>query len=269
MMPEAVNLYDNSYSNYDLEVYRQVRIETYEQDFGQTSWVTKEESAEIPRLLELNTHSFVFEVGCGSGRYALQVAETVGCRLIGVDINDQGIYRANQLARARNCDSQVRFDQCDVSKPLPYKERTFDTVFSNDALCHVPGRLAVLRELWRTMKPGGRILFSDALVIGGMISHQEILTRSSIGYYVFTPPGENERLIEQAGFILLSAMDTTDRAARIAKRWRDAREARKSVLTAAEGERNYEGVQNFLACVYALTNERRLLRFVYLARKPV
>ena len=44
------------------------------------------------------------------------------------------------------------------------------------------------------------MLFSDALVIGGLISHQEIATRSSIGFYVYSPPGENERIMEQADF---------------------------------------------------------------------
>ena len=41
--------------NYVSDTYRQVRIETYGEDFGQTSWVTTEESNEIPRLLEPET----------------------------------------------------------------------------------------------------------------------------------------------------------------------------------------------------------------------
>jgi hypothetical protein len=57
--------------------------------------------------------------------------------------------------------------------------------------------------MFRILKPGGRMLFSDALVVGGVLSHEEIATRSSIGFYVCSPPGENERLIEQAGFRLI------------------------------------------------------------------
>jgi hypothetical protein len=34
------------------------------------------------------------------------------------------------------------------------------------------------------------MLFSDALVIGGMVSHEEIAMRSSIGFYVYSSPGE-------------------------------------------------------------------------------
>ena len=40
-MAAKVDLYNASYSNYELAVYRDVRIETYGEDFGQTSWVPR------------------------------------------------------------------------------------------------------------------------------------------------------------------------------------------------------------------------------------
>src|SRR5450631_160985 len=199
-MSQKVDLYDSAYGNYESATYRQVRIETYGEDFGQTSWVTTEESNAIPQLLGLRSDSLVLELGCGSGGYTLHLAEKVGCRLIGLDINERGVHAANQLALARSLASRVRFEQCDASKNLPFDDNTFDAVFLNDALCHLPGRPEVLVEIFRVLKPGGQMLFSDALVIGGLVSHEEIATRSSIGFYVYSPPGENERLMERAEF---------------------------------------------------------------------
>ncbi len=266
-MAERVDLYDSAYTNYGSDVYRQVRMETYGEDFGQTSWVTTEESREIPKRLDLKPNSSVLEVGCGSGGYALYVAKTVGCRLLGLDVNAPGVHNANQLAAARGLAARVHFEQCDASKNLPSEDKTFDAVFSNDVLCHLPGRSNVLGEMLRVLKPGGRMLFSDALVIGGMLSHEEIAARSSIGFYVFSPPGENERLIEQAGFRDIHVVDTTDSAAQIAKRWHQAREKRRKELVAVEGNRSFEGLQGFLSCVHNLTTERRLLRYLYCANK--
>ena len=37
------------------------------------------------------------------------------------------------------------------------------------------------------------MLFTDAMVITGAMSHEELATRSSIGFYLFVPPGLNER----------------------------------------------------------------------------
>jgi ubiquinone/menaquinone biosynthesis C-methylase UbiE len=267
-MTEKVDLYNTAYGNYGAEVYRQIRVETYGEDLGQTSWATAEESAEIVRMLDLASTSNVLEVGSGSGRYALQVASTVGCRVIGLDLNEPGVRNANQLAAAQKMSDRVHFEKRDASQRLPFGDARFNAVFSNDVLCHIPGRDRVLRELYRVLKPEGRLLFSDALVIGGVISHQEIASRSSIGYYLFSPPGENERLLQEAGFSVLQVKDTTPNASLISQRWRDAREKRVAALIEIEGKENFEGLQQFLATVHTLTSEGRLLRRLYTAQKP-
>jgi SAM-dependent methyltransferase len=267
--PQKVDLYDSAYGNYASETYRQIRVETYGDDFGQTSWISSEECREIPKLLALTRDSNVLEIGCGSGGYALHLAETTGARILGVDLNESGIHNANHLAQTKGLAAQARFELHDVSQNLPTAPHTFDAAFANDVLCHIPGRPALLAEIFRVLKPGSRLVFSDALVIGGMISHEEIATRSSIGLYVYCPPGENERLLTQAGFIQIHAKDTTAQAAQIAKRWHDARAKRQPALVAAETEANFTGLQKFLLSVHTLTNERRLLRYLYSATKPL
>jgi len=266
-MAPPVNLYDHAYGKYELDVYREVRLETYGEDLGQTSWVSAEESKQIPVWLNLAPTSTVLEIGSGSGRYALRVAESVGCRVTGLDVNASGIHNANQLAQSQNIERLARFEQCDVAQGLPFANDTFDAAFSNDVLCHIPNRPKIFSELFRVLKLGAHLLFSDALVVGGTISHEEIATRSSIGYYAFSPPGENEKLLTQAGYRILRVTDTSESAAAIAKRWHDAREKRREPLVAVEGEANFAGLQRFLSCVQLLTSEKRLLRFLYLARK--
>jgi len=262
-----VDLYSSSYGNYALTAYGEIRLETYGEDYGQTSWVTTAESHEIPKLLRLSDKSSVLEIGCGSGGYAVHLAKSVGCRIVGLDINPEGVRNANTLAEQANVGARAEFQQYDVSQPLPEQDNSFDAVYSNDVLCHVQHRAQVLAYVFRVLKPGGRFLFSDALVIGGVVSHGEIATRSSIGMYFFSPPGENERLIRQAGFKLLEARDTTASAATVSKRWHDARNKRKSALMAIETEANFVGLQRFLTCVHSLTSQRRLLRFLYVMEK--
>jgi ubiquinone/menaquinone biosynthesis C-methylase UbiE len=258
---------DHAYGKYELDVYREVRLETYGEDLGQTSWVSAEESKQIPVWSDLGPNSRVLEIGSGSGRYALRIAESVACHITGLDSNASGIKNANQLAQSQDLERLARFEQCDVAQGLPFANESFDAAFSNDVLCHIPDRPRMFSELFRVSRPGSRLLFSDALVIGGILSHEEIATRSSIGYYAFSPPGENERLLAQAAFRTLRVTDSSESAAEIAKRWHNAREKRREQLVAAEGDANYAGLQGFLSCVQLLTSERRLLRYVYRAQK--
>src|SRR4029077_8618847 len=149
--------------------------------------------------------SSVLEIGCGSGGYAIHLAKRIGCQAVGLDINAEGVRNAKALAEKDKLGAGVKFEQCDVSQRLPVEDNAFDAIYSNDVLCHVPRRSQVLSDLRRVLKPGGRLLFSDALIIGGLLSHEEIATRSSIGMYFLSPPGENERLMKQSGLKQIEA----------------------------------------------------------------
>jgi SAM-dependent methyltransferase len=184
-----------------------------------------------------------------------------------VDVNAHGVANAEALARDAGLDGRVGVRAREARRPLPVADGAFDAVVSNDAMCHIADRGAVLRDWHRVLRPGGRVLFTDAMVVTGVVSDGELATRSSIGRYYFVPPGLNERLLAEAGFALVAAEDATENAERVAARWRDARARHRAALVAGEGEANFAGLQAFLGCVHTLSAERRLSRFAYLAEK--
>ncbi|HZN05041.1 MAG TPA: methyltransferase domain-containing protein [Candidatus Polarisedimenticolia bacterium] len=266
-MSKAVDLYDNIYSDFGSRAEAEVRREAFGDDIGQSSWMTAEDWLRSADQAQVREGSRVLEVGSGSGGPAVHLAAARGCRVTGVDINAHGVRNGTQLAAERGVADRVTFQVVDARRPLPFSPATFDAVLSNDAMCHISNRLEVLGEWHRVLRPGGRMLFTDALVVTGMVSHEEVAMRASIGRYLFVPPGENERLIRQAGFTLLGAEDVTEAAERIAERWRTARERHREALVEREGEANFDGLQRFLECVRRLSAERRLSRFSYLAER--
>jgi ubiquinone/menaquinone biosynthesis C-methylase UbiE len=266
-MSGNVDLYNSAYRNPNADAYREIRTEAYGKDYGQTSWMTSEEFHEIPHLLALTSASKVLEIGSGAGGCALHLTGALNCRVIGIDVNAEGVRLANERAKTQRLDALVRFEQVDASKPLPFKEKEFDAAYCNDAICHLPNRAGVMAEFCRVLKPGGRLLFSDAVVVAGLVTSEEFAKRSSVGFYVFAPLGENERLIAEAGMELLSATDTTANVATISKRWHDARFARRFALLPIEGESGFSDLQDFLKCVHTVSSEKRILRFLYLAQK--
>ena len=82
------------------------------------------------------------------------------------------------------------------------------------------------------------------------------------------PPGENERLLAEAGMNVISVEDTTVSLAEIAGRRRDARGERADRLRNVEGDDAFQGRQRFFDVVVRLAHEHRLSRFVYAADKP-
>ncbi|MEO7477598.1 MAG: methyltransferase domain-containing protein [Gemmatimonadales bacterium] len=268
MSTTPVDLYNNVYADFGSTAEAAVRQAAYGEDVGQSSWLTADEWLAFADEVLATADSEVLEVGSGSGGPAVFLARTRGCRVMGVDINEHGVRNAEALAELRGVSERARFRRVDASRPLPFAPASFDAIVSNDAMCHIEHRLEVLRDWLRVLRPGGRALFTDAMILTGIVSHEELATRSSIGFYLFAPPGENERLIREAGFELLGARDVTENATLVSRRWHDARAAHGDALLAREGEANFEGLQRFLTCVHALTSERRLSRFCYVARKP-
>lgn len=266
-MSGTLNLYDNVYSDFGSQAEAAVRREAFGEDIGQSSWLTAAEWLRFADQAQVREGCRVLEVGSGSGGPAVYLASARGCRVTGVDINQNGVRNGARLAGERGVANHVTFVVADAARPLPFPPASFDAVLSNDAICHLSHRLEALREWARLLKPGRRMLFTDALVVTGMIAHEEIAARASIGRYLFVPPGENERLIDHAGFTLLSAEDVTQAEAEIAGRWRAARERHRDALVSREGEANFEGLQRFLDCVQRLAAERRLSRYAYLAEK--
>lgn len=270
-MCARVDLY-SAYSNFTDTVMGAVRKETFGVDIGQNSWMTVDEYDRLCSWLTLAANHHVLEVACGSGGPAMHLARTTGCRVMGIDSNASAVATASHMAvecgvAEPDRPPQVQFSVADANTRLPLADRSFDAIVCIDAINHFVDRLAVLREWHRVLRSGGKAIFTDPVVITGPVTNDELAARSSIGFFLFVPPGVNERLIEQAGFRLIRQDDVTDNAALIASRWHQARHAHKEELLAIEGEDRFDGLQRFFETVHTLTSQRRLSRIAYLAEK--
>ncbi len=144
---------------------------------------------------------------------------------------------------------------------------SLDAVLCIDAIAQIPDRAAALADWARSLAPGGRILYTDPAIVAGLVTSDEVALRSSMGFFVFSPPGENEFLIESAGLRLLRADDATDTIALTAAHVRAERARGEGHLAAAEGRERFDARQRFLDVVHRLASERRLARIAFLAEK--
>jgi SAM-dependent methyltransferase len=262
-----IDLFDSTYSHFTKQVLATIRMETFGQDIGQNSWTTAEEYDRFLSWLDLRPEHHALEVASGSGGPACYIANRLGCRVTGIDANESGVATAVQRAANSNQADRVTFAVADANSPLPFDDDSFDALLCIDSMNHFPDRLKVFQEWRRVLRPGRRAVFTDPVVITGPVTNDELALRSSIGLFLFVPPGITEQFIEAAGFRFGTQEDVTANAALVSGRWHESRQRHKDALIKIEGEERFAGLQQFFAAVHRLTSERRLSRIVYLVEK--
>jgi arsenite methyltransferase len=107
----------------------------------------------------------VLDVGCGSGTDLLIAARQAGPsgRAIGVDFSEEMAKTAEEAARkAKLRYVTVRRGEATA---LPVEDESVDVVIANGVVNHLcPDKLAVMREVARVLRPGGRLLMGDMSV---------------------------------------------------------------------------------------------------------
>ncbi len=261
--------YDDTYVHADDALKAAVRRDAFGEDIGQFSWLTAAEHREFVVWLGLGASSEVLEVASGSGGPALFLVEEVRCRLTGVDLHADGVRAANAAAERRGLADRARFLTADAREPLPFGDESFDALVCIDSVNHLYDRAKVLAEWFRVLRPGGRLLFTDPITLTGMARREELMIRSgAMGEFVFTPPGVDDALLRDAGFVDVVQRDVTDNMTLVGEAWHASRERHRDDLVRIEGADAFAGFQRFLEVVASLARERRLSRIAYRATCP-
>lgn len=263
-----VDHYGAHYRAFAADVYAEVRREAFGDDVGQNSWVTRDELERFEGWLELGPSARLLDVACGSGGPALHLARRTGCRVVGIEVEEHAVASGSRQAHETGLESRVSFIQADANRRLPVDDASFDAILCIDAICHLSERARVLADWSRVLRHGGRLVFSEPAEMTGALGSDEIAIRASVGYYLFVPPGEDARLLHEAGLRLVLVEDTTTSQAEVAHRRRSARAHHERALREIEGDEAFDGRQRFFEVAATLARERRLSRIVYVAERP-
>ena len=113
---------------------------------------------------ELQSGETVLDIGCGAGFDSLIAARQVGKtgRVISVDMTPAMLDKAAAGAQEAGI-ANIEFRQ-GLAEALPVDDASIDVVISNGVINLCPDKLAVTQEIYRVLKPGGRIQLADIVV---------------------------------------------------------------------------------------------------------
>ena len=111
----------------------------------------------------------VLDLGCGAGFDAFIAAQLVGPagRVVGIDLSPEMLTMAE--AGLREAESpQIEFQVAQV-EVLPFPDTSFDVALSNGVLNLIPDKAVALREIFRVLRPGGRLQACDIGLVGDRV----------------------------------------------------------------------------------------------------
>jgi arsenite methyltransferase len=116
------------------------------------------------RLGRVETGEVVLDLGCGAGTDLLIAAQMTGPegRVVGVDMTPAMLERASTSARAMGL-ANVELHEA-LIETLPLHDASVDVVISNGVVDLVPDKDAVLDEIDRVLRPGGRLQLADVVI---------------------------------------------------------------------------------------------------------
>lgn len=148
---------------------------------------------------------------------------------------------------------------------MPFPSSSVDAVIAIDVVLYLRDRVSVFNEVARILTDRGRFLFTDAGVVTGPISSEEVRCRAIHGFTQFVPVGFNEQTIELAGFRLLESANRTPSLLTNARGRLASRIAHREELEQVEGKANFEAQLRYLETVVALSERGAVSRVMYLA----
>ena len=156
--------------------------------------------------LGLRDGSRVLDVGCGRGRVIAHLASLVGADFTGINIDPVQLESSREFAGRNGLAARCRFLAANFNDPFPFADASFDALFQIQVLTYARDKDTLFREMFRVLRPGGRLSFLDWVRLDGYDPddphHAGLLARIKplIGAVDTPTAGEIKSSLERAGF---------------------------------------------------------------------
>lgn len=174
----------------------------------QYHYLGEETSKAVVNLLQLQANETLLDIGSGVGGTTRVIAERAGCRAVGVELQSDLNRLADDLTRRAGLHERVSYVTADF---LTYEvEEPFDAFISLLVYLHMPDRGRALRQSFDMLKPGGRFMIEDLVLLGELSGEEKHILYHTVSAPSVSTVESYLHELEAVGFTELQVTDMTD-----------------------------------------------------------
>ena len=163
----------------------------------------RQATEEFLAQLDLAADDHVLDVGCGLGGACRFVATRHGCRVTGIDLTPEYVETGRTLCAWTGLQDRITLDRGSATA-TPYPTGYFDKAYMMHVGMNIADKPALIRELHRVLKPGGRLGIYDIMRTGDGELSFPVPWATTAAEDALGPPEAYKAALEAAGFRLVA-----------------------------------------------------------------